>query len=141
MKRQASKAFVTLGLRHGGDRRPPRHRRIEPRGEVSERIIAQALGNLQGAAGAATPQRFNTGKGRPAEQPAHHQTPPQGGGNAPLGAASAGKAQGGLQAQTLRPILFQARRRRASPKRFCLRHRAKRRALAAKTSATACFNS
>ena len=82
--------LVALGLTHGGDRRPPRHRRVEPRGEIAERVIAEARGNLQGAAGARTHQRFNARKGRAAEQHSHDQTPEQsGGGNAPLGAAIA----------------------------------------------------
>ena len=80
--------LVALGLTHGGDRRPPRHRRVEPRGEVAERIIAKALGNVEGAAGLGTNQRFNPGEGRTAQPRAHQQCPQQGGGGkVPLRAA------------------------------------------------------
>ena len=44
-------SFVALGLTHGSDCRPPRRRRVEACGEVAEGIIAEALGDLQGAAG------------------------------------------------------------------------------------------
>ena len=59
--------LVALGLTHGGDRRLPRHRRVEPLGEVTERIVAEAPGNIQGAAGLGTDQRFNPGEGRAAQ--------------------------------------------------------------------------
>ncbi len=134
--------LVALGLTHGGDGRPPGHRRVEPLGEIAQRIIAEALGNVQGAASLRTHQRFNPGEGRAAQQHPHQQSPQQGrSGDAPLPAAIAREAQEGLQTQTSRHILLEATRRRPSHRRFCLRHRASNCALAAKTSATASLNS
>jgi aminoglycoside N3'-acetyltransferase len=82
---------VALGLTHGGDRRPARHRRVEPGGEIAERVIAEACRETSSARRAREPhQRFNARKGRAAEQHSHDQTPEQsGGGNAPRGAAIA----------------------------------------------------
>lgn len=74
-------------LTNGGDRPPPRDYRVESIGEVAERVIAEALGKIQGPR---TPQRFNRGEGREAHQDAHQQSPQQGGGwNAPFCAAIA----------------------------------------------------
>jgi hypothetical protein len=42
---------VALSLTHGGGRRPPRHRRVDSCGEVAEGVVAEPLGNVQGAAG------------------------------------------------------------------------------------------
>ncbi|MFZ0960184.1 MAG: hypothetical protein WAO35_04710, partial [Terriglobia bacterium] len=59
-------------------------------GRIAGRVIAETRGNLQGAAGARTHQRFDARKGRAAEQYSHDQTPEQsGGGKASVGAAIA----------------------------------------------------
>jgi hypothetical protein len=61
--------FVALGLAHGGDRRPPRHLRVEPRGEIAERVVAEARGNIQGAA------RERTSASMPAKAARRSNTP------------------------------------------------------------------
>ena len=81
--------LVALGLTHGGDRRLARDRRVESLGEVSQGIIAEAAGNIQGA-GPRTHQGFNGREGRTTQQRPHEQGPQQGGGrDAPLRAAIA----------------------------------------------------
>jgi hypothetical protein len=68
-------------------------RRVEARGEVTERIVAKALGYVESAAGRGTNQRFNPGEGRTAQPRARQQSPQQGsGGNAPLRAPIAREA-------------------------------------------------
>ena len=59
-------SFVALGLTHRGHRRAPRHLGVEPCGEIPERVIAETGGNIQGATGARTHQRFNPGEGHAA---------------------------------------------------------------------------
>src|SRR5271157_1154659 len=66
--------LVALGLTKGGDRRPPRDRWVEPFGEVTERILTEALGNIQGAPGPRTDQGFNGREGRTTQQSAHQQS-------------------------------------------------------------------
>ena len=87
------KGLVALGLMPGGDRRPPPHRRVEPCGEVTEGSGAEALGNVESAAGLGTNQRLNACEARAAPPPAHQQSPPQGsGGNVPFRTAIAREA-------------------------------------------------
>src|SRR5436190_5490201 len=141
MKRQPSKSLVTLGLAKGGDRRAPGERRRQPLGEVAQRVISEAAGKGQSAAGGRTRQPFNAGEARTAQELAHEQSPEQDRRrNAGLSAAIARRLKIPLQPQTLLHILLETTWRGAFHRPFCRRHRASSWALAAKTSATASLN-
>ena len=64
MKRQSSvEGLVALGLMDRGDRRLSGDRRVEPFGEITEGVVAEAPGNLQGPPGARANQGFNRREG------------------------------------------------------------------------------